>query len=52
MFSLPPGAYRIETTLTGWDSGKFSEAERTELGQMGNPFLEGAVPASTRVNLQ
>ncbi len=52
MFSLPPGAYRIEATLTGWDSAKYTDAERTELTQMGNPFLEGEVPASTRVNLQ
>lgn len=52
MFSLPPGAYRIEATLTGWDSGKYTDSERTELAQMGNPFLEGDVPASMRVNLQ
>jgi hypothetical protein len=52
MFTLPPGAYRIEATLTGWDSGRFSEAERTELEQIGNPFLEGEVPASIPINLQ
>lgn len=51
MFKLPPGAYRIEATLTGWNSDKFSEAERAELERMGNPFLEGEVPASARVNL-
>jgi hypothetical protein len=52
MFSLPPGAYRIEATLTGWDPRKYTDAERTELEQIGNPFIEGEVPASMRVNLQ
>jgi hypothetical protein len=51
MFSLLPGAYRIEAVLTGWESDKFSEAERAELERMGNPFLSGEVPASIAVNL-
>lgn len=51
MFRLPPGAYRIKAILTGWQSDKFTDAERAELEQMGNPFLEGETPASTVVSL-
>jgi hypothetical protein len=48
---LKPGAYRIEATLSGWTEEKFSGAERSELAQMGSPFLRGDVPDSVRIKL-
>ena len=48
---LKPGAYRIEAALTGWDEGKFTDAERSELAGMGSPFMEGEVSDSIRITL-
>jgi hypothetical protein len=48
---LKPGEYRIEATLNGWTEEKFTDAERSELERMGNPFLRGEAPASMRVTL-
>jgi hypothetical protein len=48
---LPPGPYRIEATLYGWSSDKFTDAEWVELEKMGSPFMSGEVPASLRITL-
>ena len=48
---FPPGAYRIEAILSGWNYDRFTEAERLELATIGNPFLRGEIPASVRVTL-
>jgi hypothetical protein len=41
LFDLKPGAYRIEATLSGWTEEKFSDAERSQLAQMGGRFHGG-----------
>jgi hypothetical protein len=51
LFHLPPGAYRVEASLTGWTEERFSAADRAELQKMGHPFVRGAIPASTNVVL-
>lgn len=38
---LPPGAYRLEALLSGWKQSDFNEAQRTELGKLGAPFMVG-----------
>jgi hypothetical protein len=48
---LKPGAYRIEAGLTGWIETKFSDAERSELTQMGTPFMTGEAPDATSIAL-
>jgi hypothetical protein len=48
---FPPGAYRIEAILSGWNYDRFTDAERLELATIGNPFLRGEIPASVRVTL-
>jgi hypothetical protein len=48
---LKPGAYRIEAALSGWTEAKFSDAERSELAQMGTPFMTGEVPDTTNITL-
>jgi hypothetical protein len=51
VFGLKPGRYRVEAALTGWDEEKFSEAERSELTQMGGRFMTGDVQDSIRITL-
>jgi hypothetical protein len=51
LFDLKPGAYRIEAALTGWTEEKFTDAERSELTQIGSPFMAGEVSASTRIKM-
>jgi hypothetical protein len=51
LFGLRPGAYRVEAALTGWNEEKFTDAERSELARMGNPFMTGEVPDSIRITL-
>jgi hypothetical protein len=51
LFDLKPGAYRIEATLSGWTEKKFSDAERSQLAQMGDRFMTGDVPDSVRIQL-
>lgn len=51
LFGLKPGTYRIEAALTGWDEEKFTDAERSELAEMGSPFMAGEVPDSIRITL-
>ena len=48
---LPPGAYRLEALLSGWKQSDFNEAQQTELGKLGAPFMVGEVPASSRIRL-
>ena len=51
---LPPGAYRLEATLTGWNSDGFpqlTEQEQLELPKIGAPLLRGQVPTSLRITL-
>jgi hypothetical protein len=48
---LPPGEYRVEAVLSGWNPEKFSASEQQELAAMGHPFLRGEIPASTRITL-
>jgi hypothetical protein len=52
LFGLPPGAYRIEAVLNGWKDDQFTEAQRTELSKMGNPFVRGEVSATTTISLR
>jgi hypothetical protein len=51
LFDLKPGAYRIEAALAGWTEEKFTEAERTELTQMGSPFMTGETSDSIHITL-
>lgn len=51
LFDLKPGVYRIEATLSGWTEEKFSDAERSQLAQMGGRFMTGDVPDSVRIQL-
>jgi hypothetical protein len=51
LFGLKPGVYRVDAALTGWDQGKFTDAERSELARMGSPFMTGKVPDSIRITL-
>jgi hypothetical protein len=48
---VPPGAYRVEAILHGWDLTRFTEEELEELSKVGNPFLRGEFPVSMRVTL-
>jgi hypothetical protein len=48
---VPPGAYRLEAILYGWNLTRFTEEEMMELAKFGNPFLRGEVPVSMRVTL-
>jgi hypothetical protein len=48
---LKPGLHRVMATLSGWSKEKFSEAERSELAQMGHPFMTGMLADSIRVTL-
>lgn len=48
---LPPGAYRVEAVLYGWNDKDFTDAERLALSKIGNPFLRGEIPASARITL-
>lgn len=52
MFSLSPGAYRIEAVLYGWKENEFSEAQRIELEKLGSPFLFGEAPANASITLR
>jgi hypothetical protein len=47
---LPPGAYRIEAVLRGWQGDEFTDSDWTELAKMGSPFLRGEVHASAGNN--
>ena len=38
--------HRVEPALTGWNEEKFSEAERSELTQMGGRFMTGELEKS------
>jgi len=49
---MPPGPYRLEIILYGWRGDTFSAQDRTELAEMGNPFLSGEIPASPRIVLK
>lgn len=51
VFGLKPGGYRVEAALTGWNEEKFTDAERSELTQMGGRFMTGEVQGSIRVTL-
>jgi hypothetical protein len=51
VFGLKSGRYRVEAALTGWNEEKFSEAERSELTQMGGRFMTGEVQDSIRITL-
>jgi hypothetical protein len=51
LFDLKPGEYRIEAALTGWTEEKFTDAERSELTQMGSPFMAGEVSDSIHITL-
>lgn len=51
VFGLKPGGYRVEAALTGWNEEKFTEAERSELTQMGGRFMTGEVEDSIRITL-
>ena len=46
-----PGEYRIESILSGWTYDEFTDKERIELANIGNPFLRGEIPASMRIRL-
>jgi hypothetical protein len=48
---VPPGEYRIESILYGWNYDGFTDQERIEMAAIGNPFLRGEIPASMRVRL-
>lgn len=52
LFDLKPGAYRIEASVTGWTEGKFTNAEGSELTQVGSPFMVGEVSDSIRIKLK
>ena len=43
VFGLKPGGYRVEAALTGWNEEKFTDAERSQLTQMGGRFMSGEV---------
>lgn len=51
VFGLKPGGYRVEAALTGWNEEKFTDAERSELTQMGGRFMTGEVQDSIRITL-
>jgi hypothetical protein len=51
MFSLTPGAYRIEAVLNGWKNDQFSDAERAELERLSTLLLSGEAPASASITL-
>jgi hypothetical protein len=51
LFSLKPGAYRVEAALTGWAEEKFTDAERSEMAQLAGPFMTGQVSDSIRITL-
>jgi hypothetical protein len=48
---VPPGEYRVEAILIGWDFTRYDAEELTELAKIGNPFLRGEIPGSIRVTL-
>jgi len=48
---LKPGAYRIEAGLSGWTEEKFSDIQRSELAQMGAPYMRGEIPDATSIRL-
>jgi hypothetical protein len=49
---LPPGAYRVEAVLYGWNDKEFDEHQRNELQKLSAPFITGEVPASTSIILR
>jgi hypothetical protein len=51
IFGLKPGGYRVEAALTGWNEEKFTDAERSELTQIGGRFMTGEVQDSIRITL-
>jgi len=51
VFGLKPGGYRVEAALTGWNEEKFTDAERSQLTQMGGRFMSGEVQDSVRITL-
>jgi hypothetical protein len=50
-FGLKPGVYRVNATLSGWSQEKFTATERSELAQLGHPFMTGMLADSIRVRL-
>ena len=50
LFKLPAGDYRLDVSLRGWDAGKFSAEQLTELQAM-YPLITGEVPASVEITL-
>lgn len=44
-FQLPPGKYRVELNLRGWDAASFSGRQLAELQSM-DPLLEGTASAN------
>ena len=42
IFKLPPGKYRVELELSGWEEEKFNAAEHSELARLGGRFMAGA----------
>jgi len=48
---LEPGLYKVTARLTAWEKTDFTEADREELRQLGEPILGGTLNASVTVRL-
>ncbi len=50
IFKLPPGKYRVELELSGWEEEKFNAAEHSELARL-RRIHGGRRPDSLRITL-